>query len=200
MRYGDATWETLPIGDRPSFYQLAKDDLTEPSPVEADGGHLIGRDPRQLSKETLAKYYRVEPGGAGNGRVVRAKCLDCCCYQEAEIRKCTALCGRIAWGPTHSRRGRAIPAFLRPLIKGLTPDAQRRLRMPSWGGAMTNWRCNQPSEGQKREARRLIALGKARAENPGPAVLARERDRARRRGELPPGQNKRWGKRLRQVP
>jgi hypothetical protein len=167
---------------RPSFYQFAKE--------------------RQLSKETLAKYYRVEPGGAGNGRVVRAKCLDCCCYQEAEIRKCTALCGRIAWGPTHSRRGRAIPAVLRPLIKGLTPE------MPNGGcgclvgrgGAMTNWLCNQPSEGQKREARRLIALGKARAENPGPAVLARERDRARRRGELPPGQNKRWGKRLRQVP
>jgi hypothetical protein len=43
MRYGDAAWK-------------AKGDLTEPSPVEADGGELIGRDPRQLSKETLAKH------------------------------------------------------------------------------------------------------------------------------------------------
>jgi hypothetical protein len=76
MRYGDAAWKALPIPKRLSFYDLAKDDLTEPSPVDADGGELIGRDPRQLSKETLAKYYRVEPGGAGNGRVVRAKCLD----------------------------------------------------------------------------------------------------------------------------
>ena len=110
MRYGDDAWKALPISERPSFYALAKDDLMERSPIESDGGHLIGCDPRRLSKETLAKYYPVEPGGAGNGRVVRAKCLDCCCYQEAEIRKCTALaCAlwpyRMGTNPFTNRKG-----------------------------------------------------------------------------------------------
>jgi hypothetical protein len=77
MRYGDDDWKALPLRERPSFYQLAKDDLAEPSPVDADGGELIGRDPRKIPREVLAKYFPVEPGGAGNGRLVRAKCVDC---------------------------------------------------------------------------------------------------------------------------
>jgi hypothetical protein len=111
MRYGDAAWKALPIRERPSFYQLAKDDLT----VESDGGHLIGRDPRQLSKD------QAEPGGAGNGRVVRAKCLDCCCYQEAEIRKCTALACvlwpyRMGTNPFTTRKGN--PRIFEPVEQG----------------------------------------------------------------------------------
>jgi hypothetical protein len=40
-----------PIADRPSFYHLAKTDLTEPSPVESDGGEVVGRDPRKAPSE-----------------------------------------------------------------------------------------------------------------------------------------------------
>jgi hypothetical protein len=109
MRYQDSEWMALPLRDRPSFYDLAKDDLIELSPIEADG-HPIGRDPREIPKEVLARYFRVEPGGAGNGRVVRAKCLDCCCYQESEIRKCTMLAC-----PFSSRK--ASPAAMAALQK-----------------------------------------------------------------------------------
>lgn len=91
MKYGDEAWKALPPAKRPSFYDLAKGDLTEPSPYECDGGELIGRDPRTIPVDILARYHQAEPGGAGNGRVVRAKCLHCCCHQESEIRKCTSL-------------------------------------------------------------------------------------------------------------
>jgi hypothetical protein len=53
MRYQDSEWMALPLRDRPSFYDLAKDDLIELSPIEADG-HPIGRDPREIPKEVLA--------------------------------------------------------------------------------------------------------------------------------------------------
>jgi hypothetical protein len=127
MRYSNAAWKTLPIPEQPSFYELARHDLTEPSQIEADGGELIGRDPRQLSKETLAKYYPVEPGGAGNGRVVRAKCLDCCCYQEAEIRKCTALaCAlwpyRMGTNPFTNRKGN--PRVFAPVERGANLEVE----------------------------------------------------------------------------
>lgn len=111
MLYGDAEWKALPIPQRPLFYDLAKGDLTEQSPYECDGGELIGRDPRTIPVDVLARYHRVEPGGAGNGRVVRAKCLDCCGDQESEIRKCTALACwlwpyRMGSNPFSTRRGR----------------------------------------------------------------------------------------------
>jgi hypothetical protein len=83
------------------------------SPYAKDGGELIGRDPREVSKEILAKYFRVEAGGAGNGNV-RAKCLDCCCGQESEVRKCTGFgCSlwpyRMGSNPFTNRRGRWHP-------------------------------------------------------------------------------------------
>jgi hypothetical protein len=114
MLYGDETWQGLPVSERPSFYDLAKGDLAEVSPYAKDGGELIGRDPREVPKEILAKYFRVEAGGAGNGNVVRAKCLDCCCGQESEVRKCTAFgCSlwpyRMGSNPFTNRKGRWQP-------------------------------------------------------------------------------------------
>lgn len=111
MRYGDEAWKALPMAQRPSFYALAKDDLTEP---DGPCGHLVGRDPRQIPREVLSRYYPAEAGGAGNGRVVRAKCLDCSCGQESEVRKCTALaCAlwpyRMGTNPFTNRKGGSLP-------------------------------------------------------------------------------------------
>jgi hypothetical protein len=57
--------------------------LLESSP--ADEGELVGRDPRKIPAEDFAKA-----GLEGNPilKVIRAKCLDCACQQEAEVRKC----------------------------------------------------------------------------------------------------------------
>ncbi len=59
--------------------------LLTPSPYEADDGHLIGRDPRTVSTEEYAAHF---PGATVGMKAIRAKCLDCCCDNAAEVRKC----------------------------------------------------------------------------------------------------------------
>jgi hypothetical protein len=73
-------------------WDAAKAILLEPSPYDADGGELIGRDPRKIASEEFAKAG-IEGTQAGGGglEIIRARCLDCCCEQEAEVRKCVAI-------------------------------------------------------------------------------------------------------------
>ena len=54
------------------------------SPYEADAGHLIGRDPRDLS---AAEFGAHLPDAMTGLRAIRAKCLDCA-HTAAEVRKC----------------------------------------------------------------------------------------------------------------
>lgn len=35
-------------------------------------------------------FRRIYAGEAGRAAMVKAKCLDCCCYQRVEVQKCTA--------------------------------------------------------------------------------------------------------------
>lgn len=40
------------------------------------------------------------------GKAIRQKCLDCCCWQEAEIRRCTAQsCALYPFRMGNTRRG-----------------------------------------------------------------------------------------------
>lgn len=65
----------------------ARADLLEISPFHADGGELVGKHPRDVPSEILSTYY-----GAKNPiKALRARCLDCCCGQQSEVRKCTAV-------------------------------------------------------------------------------------------------------------
>jgi hypothetical protein len=75
--------QALPIAKRPSFYALAKGDLIKVEP----GGFEIGRDPRKVPRETLAKYHTPMPVL----KAIRAKCIDCSGGNADEVRKCTAL-------------------------------------------------------------------------------------------------------------
>jgi hypothetical protein len=50
-------------------------------------GQPIGRDPRLINNEDFREIGHVATPILS---VIRAKCLDCCCYQPSEIRKCTA--------------------------------------------------------------------------------------------------------------
>ena len=66
--------------------------LLEPSPYEADGGELIGRDPRKITISDFERAGIVGTMIGGEGLdVVRVRCLDCCVEQEAEVRKCVAV-------------------------------------------------------------------------------------------------------------
>jgi hypothetical protein len=64
-----------------------KDVLLVPSGDKSDGGFLIGRDPREVPSEILSLYYREK----NPLKALRARCLDCCCGQASEVRKCTAV-------------------------------------------------------------------------------------------------------------
>jgi hypothetical protein len=88
----------------PAAGAIDKSRYLEPSPYEADGGHLIGRLPRDVGLELL----QALPAPRSPIKAIRAKCIDCCCYQQSEVRKCVAVkCPlwpyRMGSSPYHAR-------------------------------------------------------------------------------------------------
>jgi hypothetical protein len=60
--------------------------LLEISGDKADGGGLVGRKPDEITPEALSlNFWAKNPL-----RAIRAKCIDCCCGNAAEVRKCVA--------------------------------------------------------------------------------------------------------------
>ena len=80
--------------------------LLEPSPYEIDGGSLIGRDPRKLTREDFAEAG-VELRRMN--KAIRAKCLDCVAGSESEVRKCVSISC-----PLWPIRMGVLPRALRP--------------------------------------------------------------------------------------
>ena len=66
---------------------IDREALLETSPFDADGGEEIGKDPRSLTPGELKAAGLEKIVGM---RAIRAKCLDCCGYNPAEVRKCIA--------------------------------------------------------------------------------------------------------------
>ena len=61
-------------------------DLLEISPFQVDEGERIGKVPTEVPSSILAlKFSAHNPQKA-----IRDKCLDCCCGNASEVRKCTA--------------------------------------------------------------------------------------------------------------
>jgi hypothetical protein len=58
--------------------------LLESSP----DGELVGRDPRKV---TAAEFAAATLGDKPILKVIRAKCMDCCAEQEAEVRRCVVV-------------------------------------------------------------------------------------------------------------
>lgn len=85
-----------------------------PSPYEADAGNLIGRDPRTIGE---AEWAAVAGEIVVGMKAIRAKCLDCCGDNAAEVRKCTVV--KCALWPL--RMG-AQPKGLRAARKGEADD------------------------------------------------------------------------------
>ena len=63
------------------------DDLLEKSPYRADGGELIGKHPGEVPSEILSQKFRAQ----NPQRAIREKCIDCCCGDTSEVRKCVAV-------------------------------------------------------------------------------------------------------------
>ena len=62
-------------------------DFLEISPHQADEGELIGKHPGEVPSEILSLNFRAQ----NPQKAIREKCLDCCCGNAAEIRKCVAV-------------------------------------------------------------------------------------------------------------
>jgi hypothetical protein len=54
----------------------------------SDDRQTIGRDPRLLKTE---EFHEIGHEALPILSVIRAKCLDCCCGSESEVRKCTTV-------------------------------------------------------------------------------------------------------------
>lgn len=63
---------------------MKNDDLI----IRHEAGDTEGRDPSELTAEQFEAAGHVR---APLLRVIRAKCMDCCCQQQTEVRKCTAV-------------------------------------------------------------------------------------------------------------
>jgi hypothetical protein len=61
-------------------------DLLQISTFQSDEGELIGKPPTELPSEILALNFRAQKPL----KAIREKCLDCCCGNAAEVRKCVA--------------------------------------------------------------------------------------------------------------
>jgi hypothetical protein len=84
---------------------MERQELLEISPYQADDDELIGKDPRELSFDFLSLKFRAQ----NPLKAIREKCIDCCCGNAAEVRKCVAVdCAlwpfRIATNPFRKRR------------------------------------------------------------------------------------------------
>jgi hypothetical protein len=61
-------------------------DLLEISPFQTDEGELIGKHPADVPPEILSLNFRAQKPL----KAIREKCIDCCCGNVAEVRKCVA--------------------------------------------------------------------------------------------------------------
>lgn len=66
---------------------MPKRDLLEISPYQADGGELIGKSPSDVPSKLLSQNFRAQ----NPLKAIREKCVDCCCGDASEVRKCVAI-------------------------------------------------------------------------------------------------------------
>jgi hypothetical protein len=66
---------------------MERRDFLEISPFQADDGELIGKHPGDVPSDFLSQKFRAQ----NPLKAIREKCLDCCCANAAEVRKCIAV-------------------------------------------------------------------------------------------------------------
>ena len=63
-----------------------EDNLLEISGDRIDGGELVGQRPDQVDLKFLCLNFSAQKPM----QAIRQKCLDCCCGNASEVRKCVA--------------------------------------------------------------------------------------------------------------
>jgi hypothetical protein len=67
--------------------RMERHDFLEISPFQSDEGEQIGKHPNEVPSQTLCLKFRAQ----NPLKAIREKCLDCCCGNAAEVRKCVAV-------------------------------------------------------------------------------------------------------------
>jgi hypothetical protein len=67
--------------------QPSRCDLCAVLQERGDDGELVGKDPRKVPPAVLSLYHSEK----NPLKALRARCLDCCCGQPGEVRKCIAI-------------------------------------------------------------------------------------------------------------
>ena len=101
-------------------------DLLEISPFQSNEGEPIGKHPSNVPSEILSLKFRAQKPL----KALREKCIDCCCGNAAEVRKCVATdCALwpFRMGTNPFRKKRELSAQQKceraaRLTKALTPD------------------------------------------------------------------------------
>ena len=110
--------------------------LYENLTVGGPDGSTEGLDPSELPKKLMFEAYSAAP----LLKIIRNKCLDCCCDQPSEIRKCTAVgCAlwpyRMAKNPFSNRKGN--PSSLAKF----SPEARNLPSLPKGSAAIATYDC-----------------------------------------------------------
>ena len=66
---------------------MHRDVFFEISPYQADGAEMIGKLPSDVPSEILSQKFRAQ----NPLKALREKCVDCCCGDSSEVRKCVAV-------------------------------------------------------------------------------------------------------------
>jgi hypothetical protein len=66
---------------------MERRDFLEISPIQGDEGELVGKHPADVPPQILSLKFRAQ----NPLKAIREKCLDCCCGNAAEVRKCVAV-------------------------------------------------------------------------------------------------------------
>lgn len=61
--------------------------LLEISGEKSDGGHAVGKDPRKVPSDELARLFRER----SPLRALRARCIGCSAGNSSEVRKCVSV-------------------------------------------------------------------------------------------------------------
>ena len=59
----------------------------EISPFRRDEGELIGKHPSDVPSQILSQKFSAQ----NPLKAIREKCVDCCCGNAAEVRKCVSV-------------------------------------------------------------------------------------------------------------
>jgi len=63
-----------------------KNSFLQISPFDVDGDQLIGQRPEDVPREILFQKFSAK----NPVKAIRARCLDCCCGDASEVRKCVS--------------------------------------------------------------------------------------------------------------